>query len=308
MHRHATHFTSLRRPRSAAVPGHARWSEPCRGCEPVRARTAVAADSPRECQLSRRRPQWQLPLLLDHVRGQRDVLSLRASRYVLLERRRQGSWVGILAHQLDVFPENAWMRTGTRCIARACLAALRPGCLVITQWHPVACGCSPVAWLCGGVAFGVASSGLCCPPDAPVGCPGFGSACCTSEKCVSSAGSAPCPAPAAAAALGWPCSIAARVPPAGLCAARREAAVRWASLATAQSTVRIRESRIGCAARVRIAHLTQRVLRCARRHAKMPQALRRAVAVLHPQCITSTKNKNKSSGVDPAGTRVLECL
>eukprot|EP01050_Picozoa_sp_SAG11_P014325 SAG11_NODE_1751_length_4316_cov_5.025611_2_plen_370_part_00 len=38
----------------------------------------------------------------------------------------------------------------------------------------------PVSWHCGGVAFGMHPKGLCCPPNSPFGCPGFGdgTACC----------------------------------------------------------------------------------------------------------------------------------
>lgn len=41
----------------------------------------------------------------------------------------------------------------------------------------------PVSMVCGGVAFGGAPRGLCCPADRPFGCPGFtpGTACCGPE-------------------------------------------------------------------------------------------------------------------------------
>eukprot|EP00729_Bicosta_minor_P010069 gene10069-4481_t len=56
----------------------------------------------------------------------------------------------------------------------------------------------PVSWLCGGVPFGMSGSGLCCPPDSPVGCPGFGTSCCTRDKPVCCQKGGCCP-------LGYAC-------------------------------------------------------------------------------------------------------
>jgi len=56
----------------------------------------------------------------------------------------------------------------------------------------------PVAWLCGGVPFGMSGSGLCCPPESPVGCPGFGTGCCTRDKPVCCQNGGCCP-------LGFAC-------------------------------------------------------------------------------------------------------
>ena len=52
----------------------------------------------------------------------------------------------------------------------------------------------PVSYVCGGVSFGGQPKGLCCPPHAPFGCPGFGgTACCPAAApiCCQSGGCCP---------------------------------------------------------------------------------------------------------------------